>query len=340
MHFSRKFSYPRDLSVHDRVRSHHISQIICAVTAFGVLIFGAAVAGAPAPTAQAAPNAQACAGNRLVNPSFEGGWRKTEGEGTSLSSAVSDGWRPWFVRGDATWNREPEFKVVIPGLNGDGYRVRSGQSMKWFTTWGTHTAGMYQTVGVPAGAVVTFSAWGMIYSGEDDGHRPDLNTFVSDPLKPGNYRIAVGIDPTGAGTPIGSHPPGSVVWSEPSMVTDQFVNPTVSARATGGAVTAYVKGWAEFPVKHNDSFWDDACLVVGGSVAAPQPAPGEPEPGAPAETEGSGGDEASGGATDGASSTGSANAGAASTGSSDVTAPRAPIKRIMRFTRGHWALPR
>jgi len=211
----------------------------------------------------------ACGNNLLANPSFEGGFRKTEAEGTSLSSAVSDGWSPWFVRGNETWNREPEFKVVIPGVNGDAYRVRSGQSMKWFTTWGTHTAGIYQTVSVPAGSALTFSAWGMIYSGEDDGHRPDLNTYFSDPEKPGNYRIAVGIDPTGARPPIGSHPPDSVVWSEPSMTTDQFVKLSVAARAAAGAVTVYTKGWAEYPVKHNDSFWDEACLVFGGAVAAP-----------------------------------------------------------------------
>lgn len=234
----------------------------------------------PAPSAEASPAAQACGGNLLANSGFEGGFRKTEGEGTSLSSAVSDGWHPWFVRGDATFNREPEFKVVIPGHTGDAYRVRSGQSMKWFTTWGTHTAGIYQRVAAAPGTPLTFSAHGMIYTGEDDGWMPDMQTYFSDPVQSGNYRIAVGIDPTGAVPPIGSHPPASVIWSPDTMTTDQFVNLSVSARTTGSAATVYLKGWAEWPVKHNDSFWDDACLQVGGSPApvAAEPAPVEPAP--------------------------------------------------------------
>ena len=285
-----------------------------------------------APTAAASPSAQGCAGNRLANPGFEGGFRKTESEGTSLSSAVSDGWFPWFVRGDATWNREPEFKVVIPGVNGDAHRVRSGQSMKWFTTWGTHTAGMYQTVGVPAGSTVTFSAWGMLYSGEEDGHRPDLSTYLSDPIKPGNYRLAVGIDPTGAKTPIGTHPPGTVVWSDSTMTPDQFVNLAVSTRAQAGAVTVYVKGWSEYPVKHNDSFWDDACLVVGGAAPAPEPV----EPVVTDSEEGT--TESS---TDAGDGTGAAISAPPESPSAD-TKPEPPAVRTPepRFTQGRWAIPR
>jgi hypothetical protein len=240
-----------------------------------ILILAAACVSAAAGSVVAAPPAQAgCAGNLLVNPAFDGGSHKTESLGTSLSSAVGDGWVPWFVRGDATYNREPEFKVEQVAIGGDR---SGGQSQKWFTTWGTHTAGTYQRAAVPAGATVTFTAHGMIYSGEDDGWDAAAGTFKSDPVQPGNYRIWVGIDPTGAVPAMGSHPPDTVVWSPASMTTDTWVPLSVSAKAQGGAVTVYTKGAPEWPVKHNDSWWDDTCLVVGGVAAAQAPV-------APAET--------------------------------------------------------
>jgi len=227
----------------------------------------ALVAGAGAPRAGAAAG---CPGNRLVNPAFDGGSHKTEGEGTSLSSAVGDGWHPWFVRGDERTNREPEFKVEQVAIGGDPMRVRSGgQSIKWFSTWATHTAGVYQQVRVAPGSEVTFSMYGMAYSGEADGWSDERGTFLSDPSRPGNYRMAVGIDPTGAvPAGMGSPPPGSVVWSAPTMTVDTWVRLAVATVARSGLVTVYAKGWPEWPVKHNDSFWDDACLVA---LAPPAP---------------------------------------------------------------------
>jgi LysM repeat protein len=239
-------------------------------------------------TARAAPAAQdACPGNMLTNADFEGGSRKTEREGTSLSSAVSNGWSPWFVRGNESVNREPEFKVEQVRIGGDPTRVRSGgQSMKWFTTWGTHTAGMYQRVNARAGTPLTFSIYGMSYTGQADGWDDAARMFKSDPVAPGNYRMQVGIDPTGAVPQMGSAPPASVVWSAPVMTYDQWVPMSVSAVPTGNAVTVYAKGQPEWSVKHNDSFWEDACLRVGAAApavaaasvppqaaAAPAPAP-------------------------------------------------------------------
>jgi hypothetical protein len=212
-----------------------------------------------------------CAGNLLVNPDFEGGSRKTESEGTSLSSAVSDGWSPWFVRGGENVNREPEFKVEQVAIGGDPYRIRSGsQSMKWFVTWATHDAGIYQRAAAPRGANMTFSAYAMAYTGEEDGWNPELQTFLSDPEKPGNYALMVGIDPTGAvPAGVGAAPPPTVVWSAPSLAVDNWVHLEVSAPAQANAVTVYLRGNPYWAVKHNDSFWEDACLTAGGYRAAP-----------------------------------------------------------------------
>jgi hypothetical protein len=223
----------------------------------------------------AAPAIQdGCPGNLLENPGFEGGSRKTDYLGTSLSSAVADGWIPWFIRGGESENREPEFKVEQTAVGGDPFRVRSGaNSQKWFTTWATHTAGVYQKVQVRPGVPLTFSAYGMIYTGEGDGWSDADKTFYSDPVKPGEYRIWVGIDPTGAEPAgMGSDAPASVIWSEPRMEMDQFVPLEVSAVPQSSTVTVYLKGQPRWAVKHNDSFWDDACLRTGGNPA-PAPAP-------------------------------------------------------------------
>jgi hypothetical protein len=231
--------------------------------------------------ASAAPVQQdACPGNRLVNPGFEAGSHKTESLGTSLSSAVGDGWVPWFVRGNATINREPEFKVEQTALGGDPHRVRSGaNAQKWFTTWGTHTAGIYQPVAVPRGSAVTFSIYAMVYSGEADGWNGDKGMFLSDPEKPGNYRVWVGIDPTGAlPACMGCPPPDTVVWSPESMTTDVWVPMSISTVAQGDKVTAYTKSAQDWSVKHNDSFWDDACLVAGGKAVVAKAVAGAPKP--------------------------------------------------------------
>jgi hypothetical protein len=248
--------------------------LIVSFVALGLATAAVAEAASPAqgqPTGgQVAQAPAGCPGNLLVNPNFDGPSRKTEAEGTSLSSAVSNGWSPWLLRGDARNNREPEYKVEQVAIGGDPYRTRSGgQSMKWFTTWGTHTAGIYQRVPVRPGSTLDFSIYSMIYSGEGDGWNAEKNSFLSDPAQPGNYRVSVGIDPTGAvPAGVGAAPPETVLWAPASMTPDQWVRLATQAKAQGPFVTVYTKGQPEWAVKHNDSWWDDACLRVVGAPPA------------------------------------------------------------------------
>jgi hypothetical protein len=202
------------------------------------------------------------------------------------------GWSPWLLRGNEQINREPEYKLEDTNLSRTRFRAHSGRySQKWFTTWGTHTAGMYQRVQVAPGTPLTFTIWVQVYTGEADGF--DGTEFLSDKVQPGNYRVWAGIDPTGA-VPggIGSPPPASVVWSEAVMHYDEWIQLRVSTVAQANAVTVYVKSQPEFAVKHNDSFWDDACLVVdpaarsapptSGTTQVVQLAPAAPAPAPPA----------------------------------------------------------
>jgi len=233
-----------------------------------------------------------CPDNRLANPGFEDGAYKTESVGTSLSSWLANGWLPWSILGDATNNREVEYKLPDAVALGTGYNIHSGRySQAFFTNYGTHNAGFYQRVQVPAGSRVTFTIWVQIYTGEreliSDGHPySDLDwpQKEGDKRGPGNYRVWAGIDPYGGAPGWGASPPDTTVWSEPVLdretrvigangsQIDAWVQLTVSTVAQGEWVTVFTKGSPEFPVKHNNSFWDDACLTVAEApTATPRP---------------------------------------------------------------------
>ena len=224
-----------------------------------------------------------CPGNRVPNASFEEGEYKTEGFGTSLSSSLANSWFPWSILGDATYNREVEYKVVNAGALGSSYRVHGGNyAQKFFTTWGTHTAGFYQRIQTVPGSNVTFSIWVQIYTGERD--LQSRGEFISDlewPSEqgekkgPGLYRVYVGIDPNGdVPGGFGAPPSPNTVWSEPvtdhetrqtdasGAQIDAWVQVAISAVARADHITVFTKGQPEYAVKHNDSFWDDACLTM------------------------------------------------------------------------------
>jgi hypothetical protein len=130
-----------------------------------------------------------------------------------------------------------------------------------FTTYSTHNAGVYQQVQVPAGSKLTFSAWVQIWSSQH--HDPDT---VRDP---GDYRAYVGIDPTG-GTDWNST---NVVWSEPRIEYNNSIRLEVQAEAQASTITVFLRGHPEFRVKFNDSYWDDACLMVVRPTPRPTKTP-------------------------------------------------------------------
>lgn len=253
---------------------------------------------------RAGPVRADCPNNLLTNPDFEAGSYKTEGLGTSLSSNIGVGWYPWSILGDATWNREVEYKVLDASALPDTYHIRGGRAaQKFFTTWGTHTAGFYQRVKVIPGSRITFSIWAQIYSGERD--IPQGGHFLSDlewpqpggeKKGPGLYRISVGIDPYGDVPPgFGAPPSPRTIWSAPltefetrrtdasGTPYDAWVQLTISAIAQSDHVTVYTKGQPEYPVKHNDSYWDDACLVMQQPPTA-TPRPTQPPTATPTRT--------------------------------------------------------
>jgi hypothetical protein len=197
----------------------------------------------------AEPAQQSCAGNVLANAGFEDGF-SDRGAG---EVSVANGWSPWYQDGpfqSEGYYRRPEYKPEDAARHGTR-RIHSGNwAQKFFNTYSTHNAGILQQVKVGAGSKLTFSAWVQAWSSQDS----DPNA-VKDP---GNYRVYVGIDPTG-GTDWSSP---NVVWSEPRMEYNTWMNLTVAATAKADTITVFLRGQPEFRDHFNDSYWDDTCLTV------------------------------------------------------------------------------
>lgn len=192
----------------------------------------------------------------LLNGDFEDGWFYQGGMNTKYTPSDWSGfWAPW--------EREPEFKRAAGELFPE--RVYDGSSAaQWFTTWGVHTAGLYQQVAVPKGSEVTFSAHVQAWTSTQDN--PALQTG-------GSYWTWVCIDPTG-GTDWHS---ADVVCSEgvkhgppPDLGSYEWAYQQITVIAEADYVTVFVKGHGEWAAKHNDC-QVDACALQVVVPAAPTP---------------------------------------------------------------------
>ena len=208
-------------------------------------------------------------GNYLANAGLEGDYSYRLDPYTGVWAGeleVASGWHVWYDKRQAcppaephcnplSYNRRPEYKPET--LTN---RVRSGlSSQKYFTTYGTHTAGMYQQTVVPPESWVRFSIWVWVWSSSKD---IPAHSFL-----PGAYGTAIGIDPSGGEV----WDSGAIRWSTPVTLTDQWIRLDIEAYTESGIVSVWTRGAPIYPVKHNDSYWDDAELVVLGIEPDPTP---------------------------------------------------------------------
>ncbi|TEU16424.1 MAG: hypothetical protein E3J25_02910 [Anaerolineales bacterium] len=216
----------------------------------------------------------------LQNPDFEEGFSMRE----AVEVTVAEEWEPWWVKGTEEeqargYLRRPEYKPEERSARGGEGRVHSGNSgQKQFTTFATHTAGIYQRVPVVRGSTVSFSIWVYVWSSSKD----DFDRSKG----PGDYKVSVGLDPFG-GT---SGSASEVVWSRWVQQYDGWVKLRVQAVAQADQVTVFTRGQNGWRVRHNDSYWDDASLqvilpigetarlAVGGSVPPIEQREDEPAP--------------------------------------------------------------
>ncbi|NLG51903.1 MAG: hypothetical protein GX552_17495 [Chloroflexi bacterium] len=207
--------------------------------------------------------------NLLANPDFEGDFPARHDPYTGVWAGelgVAEEWDLWYVNDHScppydpgcdplSYNRRPEYK----GEEGT-FRVASGKkSQKFFTSNGTHQAGFFQTVEVPPNSWVRFSIWVMAWSSDED--------VPEHSFKDGDYALSIGIDPTGGTDWRSEH----IIWGPETTRHDEWVHLTLDAYTESGQVSVWTRGAPVWPVKHNDSYWDDASLIVLSSQ--PQPTP-------------------------------------------------------------------
>ncbi len=190
--------------------------------------------------------------NLLQNGDFEGGFSQRQ----APEIVVADGWEAWWQAG--TPEQQQDGYLKRPEYKPDESRA-SGTQQKFFNSFATHNAGIFQRVSVPEGSQLVLTARVYVWSSGGD------NYGQSDPT--GNYEVMVGIDPTGGTNALHS----TVVWSAPLMVYDQWVDLGVNATAQADTVTVFLRGTVEWRVKNNNSYWDDTILTVVDSATTPTP---------------------------------------------------------------------
>lgn len=224
-----------------------------------VAVIAVLLAVAPRGSTQAAPPAQQ---NLLQNPGFEGGFAQFAHFATAI---VADKWLPWWkeqVGGDEAWkNRMPEYKAAAPYKN----RIHSGgNAQQYFTYYGTHVGGIYQTVkNIRPGSKLRFTLYGQAWAG--GGNDPNKSEGG------GPMHMRIGIDPTGGTNPWS----GNIVWSGEQNPLDAWSAFAVEAIAKSNQVTVFTYSAPVYPTQHNDVYWDDASLTV---VAQPVPPTNTPRP--------------------------------------------------------------
>lgn len=206
------------------------------------------------------PNNSVFENNLLTNPSFEGAYRSDP-----PSSLMAEGWTSWFREPRPTDHRPEWNEEVLLGEGKVSWRVRHGdKAQKMFSSFSTHEGGFYQQVNVVPGTELEFSVWVEVWSSDCD--KPCKSQLEPGTVCPsqnthGNYRVSVGIDPAGGTDPLAS----KVQWREYRLrwdiPYDVWNRLSITATAQANQVTVFTRGWAEFDVKHNDSYWEDAKLA-------------------------------------------------------------------------------
>lgn len=114
--------------------------------------------------------------------------------------------------------------------------------------------GLYQTVSVTPGAMLTFSAYGQAWSSDEDD--PAVST------NPADVRLQIGIDPRGGTNPNS----GNVIWSSSANPLNSYAPFSVSAPAVWDSVTLFLRAHPDGVRVHNEVYWDGAALGGGGLV--------------------------------------------------------------------------
>jgi hypothetical protein len=171
---------------------------------------------------------------------------------------VATGWEPWHNQS----TKRPEYKPETRHIG--RARVRSGEfAQKSFTTYAIHDAGMFQIVdGLVEGEWYEFSAWVWNWCSARD------NPDVSENSK---CFSVVGVNPWSNAW----YDHWTTTWGRAAYNDfDKWVKVTVVFQAWSPRAALFVRGISEWPIKHNDWYWDDASLsLYGHDIPTPVPPP-------------------------------------------------------------------
>ncbi|MEL6405173.1 MAG: LysM peptidoglycan-binding domain-containing protein [Chloroflexota bacterium] len=194
--------------------------------------------------------------NLLDNPGFEDSF---SGSG---DARVGSSWQSW-VADDTNAPDFQEAPAYFPASDADDAllipQVRSGSDAQAiFSFFATHDAGIYQEVsGITEGAELRFSIYGHIFS--------NTSSNLEQSETPGGVAIRVGIDPDGGTDPFADE----IVYSEPFITYDTFIQYNIIATAESDTVTVFVRSTVSEPVQNTIVFLDDAVLNVTPESTVP-----------------------------------------------------------------------
>ncbi|HLY26691.1 MAG TPA: LysM peptidoglycan-binding domain-containing protein [Aggregatilineales bacterium] len=197
--------------------------------------------------------------NLLQNPGFEGDYATVGGD---TSKKLAANWSPWFVPHQASDQGFANLPPLYQQAE-NPKRVHSGSTaQEYFTFYATHRGGVFQRVPATVGTKYHFSIWVNVWSTELD----DANLSQN----PGHLIVRVGIDPQG-GTDGTS---ANIVWQAAPELYDQYQQVSVEATAQASFITVFTESAPRDPKRHNNTYVDDASLVVeNGQGAATTAAP-------------------------------------------------------------------
>ena len=209
----------------------------------------------------------------LLNPNFEGGWTRKTHTGQEFGELfVPEEWTAYWKEGkpvphDPTNQNgygRPEVHVINaepPFL--DPLRIYNGnRSLKLFTFYRIHWAGLYQRVEVTPGSLIKFSGFAHAWSSTKDDAKKSDGITTPESFMEGtagltdaqrNFTFRVGIDPYGMNDPYSAN----IVWGKGKHIYNKFDQiPEVETTAISKYVTVFVQSEVLYPFKHCDFYAD------------------------------------------------------------------------------------
>lgn len=145
----------------------------------------------------------------------------------------------------------PEYRDTAAAPQDPPRRLSGDNSLKYFTFYSVHEAGVYQRVyGLQPNQRLRFSIHVQAWSTNDN------DAFHSSGQQ--TMGLRVGIDPYGGDNPWS----GNIVWSASTDAYDQWQLLTVEATAQANTLTVFTRSAPVYPLQHNDVYLDEAHLVV------------------------------------------------------------------------------